>query len=78
VENIDERTCQVWCSSSYSLEDLGTQKRDGQADRQTDMAISIWLLMLIKNIYTLWGLPRLFLPIAYFFFNKLIMLHRAY
>jgi len=32
------------------------------------MAISTQLVALIKNIYTLWGLPRLLLPVTYFFF----------
>jgi len=37
------------------------------------MAISTWLMMLITNIYTLWGLPFLLLPLTYFnIFNKLI------
>jgi len=39
-------------------------------DRQTDMTISTRLLMLIKNIYTLWGLPRLLLPVTQIFFHK--------
>jgi len=32
------------------------------------MAISTQLVTLIKNIYTLWVLPRLLLPVTYFFF----------
>jgi len=36
------------------------------------MAISTQLLALIKNIYTLWGLPRLLLPVTYFFLINLI------
>lgn len=27
----------------------------GPTDRRTDMAISTWMLILIENIYTLWG-----------------------
>jgi len=42
--------------------------KKGQTDRQTDMAISTRLLMLIKNIYTFWGLPRLLLPVTHNFF----------
>jgi len=33
---------------------------------QTDMARSTWLVILIKNIYTLWGRRRFFLPVTYF------------
>lgn len=36
-----------------------------QADRQTGMAILTRLLMLIKSIYTLYGLPCLLLPVTY-------------
>lgn len=36
-----------------------------QADRQTGMAILTRLLMLIKGIYTLYGLPCLLLPVTY-------------
>ena len=42
------------------------RRTDGQTDGQTDMAQSTRLVMLIKNIYTLWGLPRLLLPVTYF------------
>jgi len=36
------------------------------------MAISTQLIVLIKNIYSLWGLPRLHLPVTYFFLRNLI------
>jgi len=29
------------------------------------MARSTWLVILIKNIYTLWGRKRFFLPVTY-------------
>jgi len=34
-----------------------------------DMARSIWLLILIKNIYTLYGRKRFLLPVTYFLSN---------
>jgi len=34
--------------------------------RQTDMARSTRLVILMKNIYTLWGRKRFFLPVTYF------------
>jgi len=36
------------------------------------MAISTRMLMLIKNIYTLWALPRLLLPVTFFSRKNLI------
>jgi len=33
---------------------------------QTDVAISTRLVILIENIYTLWGGKRFFLPVTYF------------
>jgi len=33
---------------------------------QTGMARSTWLVILIKNIYTLWGQKRFLLPVTYF------------
>jgi len=47
--------------SSYSFRDLSVHP-----DRQTDMARSTWLVILIKNIYTLWGRKRFLLPVTYF------------
>jgi len=45
-------------------------RTDRQTDRrtegQTDMARSTRLVILIKNIYTLWGRKRFLLPVAYF------------
>jgi len=38
------------------------------------MAISTQLVALIKNIYTLWGLPRLLQPVTYFFLTNLILI----
>jgi len=35
-------------------------------DRQTDMARSTRLVILIKNIYSLWGRKRFLLPVTYF------------
>jgi len=37
-----------------------------RTDRQTDMARSTRLVILIKNIYTLWGRNRFLLPVTYF------------
>jgi len=37
-----------------------------RTDRQTDMARSTRLVILIKNIYTLWGRKRFLLPVTYF------------
>jgi len=38
----------------------------GQTDGQTDMARSTRLVILIKNIYTLWDRKRFLLPVTYF------------
>jgi len=40
-------------------------------DRQTDITQSTRLLILIKNIYTFWGLPRPLLPVTYIRTNTL-------
>jgi len=37
-----------------------------RTDRQTDMAKSTRLVILIKNIYILWGRKRFLLPVTYF------------
>jgi len=37
-----------------------------RTDRQTDIARSTRLVILIKNIYTLWGRKRFLLPVTYF------------
>jgi len=37
-----------------------------RTDGQMDMARSIRLVILIKNIYTLWGRKRFLLPVTYF------------
>jgi len=37
-----------------------------RTDGQTDMARSTRLVILIKNIYTLWGRKRFLLPVTYF------------
>jgi len=37
-----------------------------RTNRQTDMARSTRLVILIKNIYTLWGRKRFLLPVTYF------------
>jgi len=37
-----------------------------RTDGQTDMARSTWLVILIKNIYTLLGRKRILLPVTYF------------
>jgi len=42
------------------------QLRSQRLTGQTDMARSTRLVILIKNIYTLWGRKRLFLPVTYF------------
>jgi len=39
---------------------------DGRTDGQTDMGRSTRLVILIKNIYTLWGRKRFLLPVTYF------------
>jgi len=48
--------------SSYSFRDLSVHP----TDRQTDMAILTRLVILIKNIYTLWGRNRFLIPVTYF------------
>jgi len=42
---------------------------DRRSDGQTDMARSTWLVILIKNIYTLWGRKRFLLPVTNFSTN---------
>jgi len=37
-----------------------------RTDGQADMAISIRLVILIKNIYTIWCRKRFLLPVTYF------------
>jgi len=48
-------------------------RTDGQTDRpadgQTDMARSTRLVILIKNIYSLWGRKRFLLSVTYFPMN---------
>jgi len=41
-------------------------RTDRRTDGQTDMARSTRLVILIKNIYTLWGRKRFLLPVTYF------------
>jgi len=36
-----------------------------RTDRQTDMARSTWLVVLMKNIHNLWGRKRFLLPVTY-------------
>jgi len=47
-----------------------SQRSYGQTGRrtvgQTDMARSTWLVILIKNIYHLWGRNRFLLHVTYF------------
>jgi len=43
-----------------------SQRSSGQTDGQTDMARSTRLVILIKEIYTLWGRKRFLLPVTYF------------
>jgi len=42
------------------------RRTDGRIDGQTEMARSTRLVVLIKNIYTLWGRKRFLLPVTYF------------
>ncbi|SPP78901.1 Hypothetical predicted protein, partial [Drosophila guanche] len=44
---------------------LRTSRQTRRTDGQTDMALSTRLLMLIKNIYTLWGRKRFLLCVTY-------------
>jgi len=46
-----------------------------RTDRQTDMARSTRLVILIKNMYTLWGRKRFLLPVTYFPTNLVYPLH---
>jgi len=53
------------------LTDRRTDGRtDERTDGQTDMARSTRLVILIKNIYTLWGRKRFLLPVTYFPSNQ--------
>jgi len=47
--------------ASYSFQDLSVHP-DRLTDGKTDMARSTRLVILIKNIYTLWGRKRFLLP----------------
>jgi len=51
--------------NSHSFRDLSVHT-DRRTDGQTDMARSTRLVILIKNIYTLWGRKRFLLPVTYF------------
>jgi len=51
--------------SSNIFRDLSVHL-DGQTEGQTDMAISTRLVVLIKNIYNLWGRKGFILPFTYF------------
>jgi len=42
------------------------RQTDRRTDGQTDMARSTRLVILIKNIYTVWGRKRFLLPVTYF------------
>jgi len=57
-------------STLSSLGEAKLQRSSGQTDRrtdrQTDMARSTRLVILIMNIYTLWGRKRFLLPVTYF------------
>jgi len=55
--------------SSYTFQDLSVHP-DGQTNGQTDMARSTRLVILIKNIYTLWDWKRFLLPVTYFPTNQ--------
>jgi len=63
----------IWCS--FLLPSLRSCRLFRRTDGQTDMAILNRLLMLIKNIYTLWGLPRL-LPAPHV--QSLLFTHSIY
>jgi len=78
--NIRAFTCRcltkIFPPKSYLLAEYngGTQKKLRKTDRskfasasgQMDMARSTRLVILIKNIYTLWGRKRFLLPVTYF------------
>jgi len=54
----------VACIVSEILAFMRTDgQTDGRTDGQTDMVL---ILILIKNIYTLWGRKRFLLPVTYF------------
>jgi len=46
------------CKGMYII--FGATKITCVADRQRDMAVSIQIVVLNKNIYSLWGLPSPF------------------
>jgi len=54
--------------SSYSFRDLSVHQ-DRQTDGQAGMARSTRLVILIKDIYTLWGRKRFLLSVTYFLTN---------
>jgi len=54
------------CTPNLNSLALRSQRSSGQTEGQTDMARSTWLVILIKNIYTLWGRKRFLLPVTYF------------
>ena len=45
--------------------DMTDRRTYGQTDRRTDMAKSIFLVALIKNVYILYGLTCLLPPVTY-------------
>jgi len=64
AQEAQESACQIPIAS-YSFRDHNVYT-DRQTDGQMDMAISTRLVILIKNIYTLWGRKRFLLPVTYF------------
>jgi len=54
---------------SVRMNDEISVPRSQRSYGQTDMAGSTRLVILIKNIYTLWSRKRLLLPVTYFLTN---------
>ncbi|SPP89249.1 Hypothetical predicted protein, partial [Drosophila guanche] len=61
--------CRVKQKQTFMVSEIqALNKTDGQTHGQTDMAQSTRLLLLIKNIYTLWGRKRFLLCVTYIHF----------
>jgi len=61
--NLNTLALIVYEISAFIRTDRQTDRR---SDGQTDMARSTRLVILIKNIHTLWGRKRFLLPVTYF------------
>jgi len=54
----------IFFYQSIGIDETNTFQLKIRTDRQTDMARSTRLVILIKNIYTLWGRKRFLLPVT--------------